>query len=75
MKKYTINIPDSVELDEKDFILFVAAQLYEKGKMSLGQAAELAELSKRAFLEILGKYNVSVFNYPASDLQRDIRNA
>jgi predicted HTH domain antitoxin len=49
--------------------------LYEQGKLSLGQAAELAGLSKRTFAELLSKYNVSIFNHPASDLTRDIENA
>jgi predicted HTH domain antitoxin len=35
----------------------------------------LAGFSKRAFAEILGKYGVSIFNYPASDLSLDIENA
>ena len=31
--------------------------------------------SKSSFIELLGKYNISVFNYPASDLESDVRNA
>jgi predicted HTH domain antitoxin len=55
--------------------MLVASKLYEQGKLSLGQAAEVAGLSKRAFAELLAAYNVSIFNYPASDLQRDVINA
>ena len=40
-----------------------------------GQAAEMAGLSKRAFAELLGSYQVSIFSYPASDLSRDVSNA
>jgi predicted HTH domain antitoxin len=32
-------------------------------------------LTKRAFAELLGAYNVSIFNYPASELKHDIDNA
>jgi predicted HTH domain antitoxin len=39
--------------------------------LSLGQAAEVANMSKRTFAELLGNYNVSVFNYPASDLKNE----
>lgn len=35
----------------------------------------LVGLSKSAFMEILGDYGVSVFNYSTSDLDRDIENA
>ena len=47
----------------------------EKGKLFLGQAADLAGLTKRTFAELLGKYDVSIFNYPPSDLTRDVKNA
>ena len=75
MKTLTVQIPDSVDVDDKDILIMLAAQLYELGKLSLGQAAEMAKLTKRAFAEILGQYGVSLFNYPASDLTRDIQNA
>ncbi len=75
MRTLTFNIPDSLDLDAKDVAMLVATRLYEQGKLSLGQAAELVGLTKRTFTELLGKYNVSVFNYPASDLSRDVNNA
>ena len=75
MKTVTVNLPDSVDMNQKDFLTFVAAKLYESGKLTLGQAAELAGYSKAVFMEIIGNYNVSVFNYPASDLHRDVKNA
>lgn len=75
MKTVSLKIPDTVELDDREIAMIVASNLYEKGKLSLGQAAELAGLSKRTFVELLGKYDVSVFNYPPSDLTRDVKNA
>jgi predicted HTH domain antitoxin len=75
MRTLTINIPDTVDLDDKEALMAIASRLYEKGKLSLGQAAELVGLSKQAFMEILGSYEVSVFNYPSSDINRDVENA
>lgn len=75
MKTLKLKIPESVDLDEKDLEMLIATSLYEKGKLSLGQAADLVGLSKRTFAELLGRYNVSIFNYPASDLTRDVENA
>ena len=75
MRTLTVNLPSTVELDEKELLLMLASKLYEKGKLSLGQAAELAGFSKRAFVEVLGNYGVSVFNYSANDLERDLENA
>ena len=75
MKVLTLNIPDSLDLDNMQVAMLVASRLYEQGILSLGQAAELAGLTKRAFAELLGSHNVSIFNYPASELPRDIANA
>lgn len=71
MSTITLNIPDKVELDTKDTVRFLAAKLYESGKLSLGQAAELAGFSKVAFAEILSDYNVSLINYPITDFKAD----
>jgi predicted HTH domain antitoxin len=75
MRTINFKIPDSFELEDKEIAMIVASTLYEKGKLSLGQAAEMAGLSKRAFAELLGKYEVSIFNYPANDLSKDVKNA
>jgi predicted HTH domain antitoxin len=75
VKTLTLNIPDNLDLDSREVAMLVATRLYEQGKLSLGQAAELAGLSKRSFAELLSTYNVSIFNYPPSDLTRDVQNA
>ena len=71
MKQLTLNIPENLNLSEKETKRFLAAQLYESGKLSLGQAADLAGLSKVAFSEILADFDVSLLNYPPSDILRD----
>ncbi|MDN3689471.1 UPF0175 family protein [Cyclobacterium jeungdonense] len=71
MKHLTLTIPDHLDLDERETKRFLAAKMYESGKLSLGQAAELAGLSKVAFSEILADYEVSLINYPPSDIPKD----
>lgn len=75
MKTIVLNIPDTVDLDDKEAVMLLATKLYEQGKLSLGEAAELAGYSKRTFMELLGRYNVSIFNYDPSELANDIKNA
>jgi predicted HTH domain antitoxin len=75
MRTIQINIPDNVDLKDHDFSMIVAAKLYEDGKLSAGQAAQIVGLSKRTFIELLGKYGVSVFSTSVSDLHSDIKNA
>ncbi len=55
--------------------MIIASKLYEDAVVSAGQAAEIVGLSKRAFIELLGKYNVSIFSNSISDLHTDIANA
>jgi predicted HTH domain antitoxin len=71
MSTITLQVPEKIELDARDTIKFLAAKLYESGRLSLGQAAEIAGLSKIAFAEILWDYNVSLINYPVSEIQQD----
>ena len=75
MKTLTLNIPDSVEVDSRELAMLVSSRLYEQGRLSLGQAAEVAGLMKRTFAELLGRYNVSIFNFPATELSGDVANA
>lgn len=75
MKTLTLNIPESVNLDSRELVMALASKLYEQGKLSLGQAAELAGFTKRTFAELLGSYGVSVFNFLPSELASDVANA
>jgi len=75
MRTIQLNIPDSVDLKDSDFSMIVAAKLYEDCKLSSGQAAKIAGLTKRTFIELLGRYRVSVFSDSIADLHSDIANA
>lgn len=75
MKTLTLHIPDSVDVDDRDLAMLVSTKLYEQGKLSLGQAAEIAGLTKRTFAELLGSYGVSIFNFPPEELSSDVANA
>ena len=73
MKTLTLQIPDS--MDEREAKTLLAAKLYEKGALSLGQAAEMAGYSKRTFIELLADYEVSVFDYTEGELEKDLSDA
>jgi predicted HTH domain antitoxin len=73
MKTLILQIPDS--LDEREAKTLLAAKLYEKGALSLGQAAEMAGYSKRTFIELLADYEVSVFDYTEGELEKDLSDA
>lgn len=71
MKQLTLHIPENLNMDETTIKSFLAAKLYETGKLSLGQAAELAGLSKTEFAETQADHDVSLINYFSSDIERD----
>jgi len=48
----------------KDIRIFDAIKFFEIGKLSIGKAADLAEMSKLDFIELLSKQKISVYNYP-----------
>ena len=71
----SIEIPEMVRVNEKELKILLATKLYEMEMLSLGQAAKVAGLSKRAFIEVMGLYGVSLFSMSVDELQQDIANA
>jgi predicted HTH domain antitoxin len=69
-----LTLPKSVDINDFEIKMIVASKLYELGKLSAGQAAEVAGVSKRTFIELLGKYNISVFGYDEKELEEDLQN-
>jgi len=67
MKTLTIKLPDSV--NENKVKMLFASQLFAKGILSSGQAAEMAGVTKREFIENVGTYGVSVFGENVEDLK------
>ena len=79
-----INYPESLAFslkmeneefqDEMKIISLI--KLYELGKISSGHAANLLNISRIDFLDLLQKYNVSYFhNGLENELESDLRNA
>lgn len=75
MKTLKIKLPNTIDFDDKEALMAIAARLFQKGKLSLGQGAELVGVSKAVFMENLGDFGVSLFNYSDSDLESDVENA
>jgi predicted HTH domain antitoxin len=67
MKTVTFNLPE--EVNEKEIKMAVAAILFDKGILTSGQAAEFTGVTKREFLESVGKYGVSIFGETSEDLK------
>jgi predicted HTH domain antitoxin len=73
--KLNISLPDTASATESELKTMLAAKLYERKALSLGQAARVAGLSKRVFTELLGSYTVSLFTQDSVELRQDASNA
>ena len=56
----------------KESMLYTAMQFYKNHKLSFGKAAELAGLSKDAFLKELDKNDIDFINYSPSELENEM---
>ena len=75
MQSISIQIPLFAAVSEFDARVILAGELYQRGRLTLGQSAEVAGLSKRAFIEVMGKYGFSIFSESMDDFRNDLRNA
>lgn len=66
----TIDLPPTVTKEDATFLLAVA--LYGADRISLGKAAEMAGISKRAFMERLVDEGVPVIDYDPEELEREM---
>ncbi len=67
-----LNLPESVRLSGDELKLILAAKLFDLGELSSGQAAKMAGITRREFLESVGKYGVSIFQYDAEEFKEDL---
>ena len=72
-------LPDSMQLTQSGFAaearMAMAVKLFELGRISSGQAAQLCELTRAAFLLLLPQWGVAQIRYPADELAADAAHA
>lgn len=73
MTTMMLKVPDALEKEHDETVRFLAAKLYESGKLTLGQAAEMAGMKKWDFAEILINYDVDYFQYTAEDIMNEAK--
>ena len=55
--------------------VLLAVKLFEMGRLSLGKAAEFADVGKIAFMDDLARNGVPVINLDDDQLQDELRDA
>jgi len=67
-----LTLPKGINLSDSELTMILAAKLFELGELSSGQAAKMVGITRREFLETVGKYGVSIFQYDADELEEDL---
>lgn len=70
-----ISLKETPASFSKEIKKLAAIKLFELGKLSSGRAAQLAGMSRVAFLMSLGDYQVCPFSITNEELEQDIQNA
>jgi predicted HTH domain antitoxin len=70
MNALEVQLPQDIPVEEARLLLMV--KLFETGKLSVGQAADLAGYSKPTFIELLSKLGVPVIDYPPEELEQEL---
>jgi predicted HTH domain antitoxin len=69
-----LELPNSIGLSSFELSMNLAAKLFDRGLISSGQAATIVGISKKAFIEIVGQYGVSIFQYDEDELAEELKN-
>lgn len=76
---YPENLPDVIRLSsvefEQDLKMALASKLFELGRLSSGQAAELAGVPRVTFLKDLSRFQVNALSWNRDELEQEIENA
>ena len=70
-----VSLKETEEGLVQEIKVLASVKLFELGRLSLGKAAKLAEMSKWGFIKTLSDYKVSIFHLSKDELNRDVENA
>jgi predicted HTH domain antitoxin len=77
--EYPDMLPDSLHMSQSEFEreakLSMAVKLFETGRLSSGQAAQLAGIPRVHFLYELGRFGVSAIQLTPEELEEDVASA
>lgn len=70
-----IQLPPDLTSTEFDLKMLFASKLFDEGMITSGQGASIVGVTRRSFIELLGRYGVSAFQTDEDELLEDVVNA
>ena len=71
----TLKIPDELlkaaDLDERGLMVEIACHLFDEERLTLGQAARLAEMDRTDFEDELHDRGIAIYRYDDAEFQQD----
>lgn len=67
-------ILEASQLTRTEFLQEIALYLFQSGRLTLGYAAQMAEMNQPAFRELLKVHQVPLYVYDVEDFEIDLKN-
>ena len=74
MTMVTFRVELPADVDRREVLIALAVLLYKEGKLTLKQAADLAELSVEDFLLELGRRKIPFTNITVEELRNELEH-
>jgi predicted HTH domain antitoxin len=73
----TLTIPDDIleaaKLDERAMLVELACHLFDKERLSLGQSARMAGMTRGDFEDELHDRKIAIYRYGVEEFEQDLR--
>jgi predicted HTH domain antitoxin len=69
-----LDLPEGVKLSEHDAAMIIAGKLWQEGYISYSKAAHIAGITKKEFIESLGKYGYPFTNISSDELRQELEH-
>jgi predicted HTH domain antitoxin len=74
----SVTIADEIltasKLTPQEFCQEIALHFFQTHRLGLSDASQLAELTPKAFRELLKRHNIPLYSYDIEDLDLDLQN-
>jgi len=67
-----LDLPEEIKLSGFDATMIIVGKLWQEGYISYGKAAQIVGVTKKEFIESLGKYGYPFTNISSDELRQEL---